>query len=64
MRFLALNCCQGASECRCKRRWRSKPSHELLSPTPCGPSPERKFDTNLSTPVAGGRGGYKWPETA
>eukprot|EP00956_Cyclotella_meneghiniana_P006763 scaffold9020_cov47-Cyclotella_meneghiniana.AAC.1 len=53
MTYSAPNCCQCASKCHCKRRWRSKPSHKLLSPTPCGPSSERKIDTNLSTPVDG-----------
>eukprot|EP00956_Cyclotella_meneghiniana_P015605 scaffold23990_cov47-Cyclotella_meneghiniana.AAC.3 len=31
--YLKLNYRQCASECHRKRRWRSKPSHELLSPT-------------------------------
>ena len=53
MTYSAPNCCQCASKCHCKRRWRSKASHKLLSPTPCGPSSERKIDTNLSTPVDG-----------
>ena len=53
MTYSAPNCCQCTSKCYCKRWWRLKPSHKLLSPTPCGPSPERKIDANVSTSVDG-----------